>query len=223
MQYLLALLRPKLPLVATVLIALGIGLIVFQPLPSASQAPALPPEPSALLDDPELPPGSFGLPEDDAGLLQPTATPEPPASVIVYISGAVRAPDVYELPEAARVKDLVLAAGGLAEEADPDRINLAERLSDGQHVYVPRVGGPAHAPGAPAQGDAAGAATLLDLNTASAADLDGLAGIGPALAARIIEHRAANGPFRAVEELQEVRGIGPALIAQIAPLITVGP
>jgi len=152
-----------------------------------------------------------------------TDTPGPPSTVIVYISGAVRAPDVYELPSEARIKDLVMAAGGLTADANPERINLAERLKDSQHIHMPRRGEPADE-GAGAE-DPAGAAQggPLDLNTASAADLEGLPGIGTSLADRIIEYRATNGSFKSVEDLRNVKGIGPALFVKIAPLVTVGP
>ena len=149
----------------------------------------------------------------------PTAEP-----IIVYISGAVHHPDVYLLPAAARVKDAVLAAGGLTEEADADRINLASRLADGQHIYVPRHGEqpPAELPGE-AGAAAPGAEELLNINTASTAELDSLPGIGQSLAQRIVDYRTANGPFQAVEDLQNVKGIGPSLFTQHAPLVTVGP
>jgi competence protein ComEA len=143
--------------------------------------------------------------------------------VIVYVSGAVSAPDVYELPFDARIKDLVLAAGGLTADADPERINLAERLKDSEHIHVPRQGEtPDDAAGV---ADTAGAAQSgsLDLNTASASDLDSLPGIGQSFADRIIEYRTANGPFTSVEDLQKVKGIGAALFAKIAPLVSVGP
>jgi len=151
-----------------------------------------------------------------------TDTPSAASKVIVYISGAVGAPDVYELPADARIKDLILAAGGLTADADPERVNLAERLKDGEHIHVPRQG---EAPAADAVvADAAGAAQSgpLDLNTASASDLDGLPGIGQSFADRIIEYRTINGPFTSVEDLQKVKGIGAALFAKIAPLVSVG-
>jgi competence protein ComEA len=152
-----------------------------------------------------------------------TEPPAAPSTVIVYISGAVRAPDVYELPGEARIKDLVLAAGGLTADADPGRINLAERLKDSQHIHVPSLGEPTHE-GAGAE-DAADApqSEILNLNTASAADLESLPGVGATLAERIIEYRAANGPFTSIEDLRNVKGIGPALFAQIAPLVSAGP
>ncbi len=152
-----------------------------------------------------------------------TATPSLPSTVIVYISGAVGVPDVYELPLDARIKDLVLAAGGLTADADPERINLAERLKDSEHVHVPRQGE------SPDDGavvaDTAGVAQggSLDLNTASASDLDSLPGIGQSFADRIIEYRTTNGPFTSVADLQKVKGIGAALFAKIAPLVSVGP
>ena len=153
----------------------------------------------------------------------PTAAPSSANTVIVYISGAVRAPDVYELPGEARIKDLVLAAGGLTTSADAERINLAERLKDGEHIHVPSLG--EQASGSDDTTDAADApqSETLDLNTASAADLDGLPGIGATLAERIIEFRATNGPFKTVDDLRNVKGIGPALFAKIAPLVGVGP
>ena len=152
-----------------------------------------------------------------------TDTPSLPNTVIVYISGAVGAPDVYELPRDARIKDLVLAAGGLTADADPKQINLAERLKDSDHVHVPRQG---EAPAADAAvTDTADIAESgpLDLNTASASDLDGLPGIGQSFADRIIEYRTTNGPFTSVEDLQKVKGIGAALFTKIAPLVSVGP
>jgi competence protein ComEA len=152
-----------------------------------------------------------------------TDTPSLPGTVIVYISGAVSAPDVYELPSNARIKDLVLAAGGLTADAAPEQINLAERLKDSEHIHVPRQGETPDSGAVVA--DTAGAAPggLLDLNTASASDLDSLPGIGQSFADRIIEYRTTNGPFTSVEDLQKVKGIGAALFAKIAPLVSVGP
>jgi len=151
------------------------------------------------------------------------AAPTAAATVIVYVSGAVRAPDVYQLPAEARVKDLVLAAGGLAPDADAERINLAERLADGGHVHVPRQGQAQPESVGAAEAAAPGQSTLVNVNTAAAAELDELPGIGQAIAERIVEYRGANGPFKTVEDLRNVKGIGPALFSKIAPLVTVGP
>jgi competence protein ComEA len=152
-----------------------------------------------------------------------TVTPSLPSTVIVYISGAVGAPDVYELPLDARIKDLVLAAGGLTADADLDRINLAERLKDSEHVHVPRQGESPDDSAVVADTAGVAQAGSLDLNTASANDLDSLPGFGQSFAERIIEYRTTNGPFTSVEDLQKVKGIGAALFAKIAPLVSVGP
>lgn len=146
-----------------------------------------------------------------------------PASIVVYVSGAVRQPDVYELPAEARVKDLVRSAGGFSAEADAERINLAERLRDEQHVHVPRLGERADQTdtGASPAADGGAQGDLIDLNTASVSELDALNGIGPALAQRIIDYRESDGPFTSVEDLQKVKGVGPALYAKIAPFVTV--
>jgi len=186
----------------------------------------VPSAPTSTEGDPRLQEQSDPLIDADADLLSTphsTDTPSVPSTVIVYISGAVSAPDVYELPIDARVKDLVLAAGGLSADADLEQVNLAERLKDSAHVHVPRRGESAAAePAAATTGDAAQNG-LLNLNTASASDLDGLPGIGQSFADRIIEYRTTNGPFASVADLQKVKGIGAALFAKIAPLVSIGP
>ena len=161
-----------------------------------------------------------------------------PTQLVVHASGAVASPGVYRLPVGARVDDLVRAAGGLTADGDGDRVNLAALLSDGERVWVPRRGetdapvvvaggGTGSAPGAGGPtggtGTSVGGATdggpLVDLNTATAADLETLPGVGPATAAAILAYRDQNGPFRAVDDLIEVRGIGEAKLEQIRPLV----
>jgi competence protein ComEA len=164
-------------------------------------------------------------PESETPETEPRPNSTPTAAfVIVYISGAVQQPDVYEVPAAARVKDVVLAAGGLTEDAAIDEINLAEHVADAQHIHIRRQG-ESPSSSAPTGDDAVRDSKdgPLNLNTASAADLDGLPGIGQSLAERIIEYRTTNGPFKSVEDLQKVKGIGPALFAKLAPLVAVGP
>jgi competence protein ComEA len=142
------------------------------------------------------------------------------ATVVVSVVGSVARPGLVTLPEGARVADAVAAAGGLLPEADPASVNLAAVVSDGQQVAV-------GLPGAVADGAAAGGTTAasgsgrVDLNAATATDLDALPGIGPVLAQRIVEHREQNGPFRTVEQLDDVPGIGPATYAELAELVTV--
>ena len=212
MQHLSALARHKLKIFAASAIILGVLILVLK-LPGAPAAETLAPADS-------LP----ALAELEAEApAEPSATAAQDGQVIVYVSGAVRAPDVYQLAKAARVKDLILAAGGFSADADPEQINLADHLTDGEHIQVPRQGETAPGSGGSdlAAGDTPSAA--FDINTAGADELDGLPGIGQALAQRIIEYRAANGPFKSAEELRNVKGIGPALFEQIAPLIVVGP
>ncbi|NTU78180.1 MAG: ComEA family DNA-binding protein [Chloroflexales bacterium] len=201
-----ALSRPRLIAAAACflvgVIVLGFGLVAR---PAAPTAPDLP---IAAVD---LPPLEAVPPEGDA-----------PAELIVYVSGAVPHPDVYLLPPGARVKDAVVAAGGLTPDAAVEQLNLAEALSDAAHIHVPTmVEATAPGPAEPAAGsDSAG---LLDLNRATAADLEDLPGIGATLAERIVARRAEAGPYSAVEELREVTGIGEKLYSQIAPLLTVKP
>lgn len=162
----------------------------------------------------------------------PSPTPAPtatPPRLSVFVSGAVATPDVVVLPEGARARDAVAAAGGFAADADRAAINLAAPLMDGQQLHVPVLGeapaaGGGTGAGEPAAGGSPGAAPAagrLDINRASAADLEALPGIGPALAARIVAHRAAHGPFTSVEDLLAVGGIGPKTLDRFAGQIVV--
>ncbi|MCD6288924.1 MAG: helix-hairpin-helix domain-containing protein [Anaerolineae bacterium] len=150
----------------------------------------------------------------------PTATPTP-SPVRVYVSGAVRSPDVYELPPMAIVRDAVRAAGGATEEADLDAINLALPVGDGMHIHVPRVGEAAHVSLMPSEGLAAApsgsAGKLINVNTATLEELETLPGIGPAMAQRIVDGR----PYEEPEDLLRVPGIGKATLAKLKPHITV--
>lgn len=158
----------------------------------------------------------------------------PAAGTLVHVLGAVASPGVYELGPDARVVDAIAAAGGLADDADTAQINLARPAVDGEQIYVPKVGEtPPEAPGVAAEpgtndgangganGSGAGSGGLVNLNTASAAALETLPRIGPAMAQRIIDYRDANGGFSAIEELKEVSGIGDATFEQLEPLVTV--
>jgi competence protein ComEA len=129
---------------------------------------------------------------------------------------------VYTLASTARVTDLITAAGGLAPDADPDQVELAATLTDGERVYVPKVGEtPPPAAGGGSTASSGGPHTPIDLNRASAADLDSLPGIGPSLAQAIVDYRTQHGQFRSVEDLADVRGIGPAKLEQLRPLVRV--
>jgi competence protein ComEA len=151
----------------------------------------------------------------------PAAVPAVPATdgtLVVSVVGEVASPGLVTLPAGSRVADALAAAGGLLPEADPAAVNAAALLTDGEQIAV---GAPGAAP--PAAGPAGGAApgALLDLNTATVADLDALPGIGPVLAQRIVDHRTASGPFTSVDQLDDVSGIGPAIFAELAERVTV--
>jgi competence protein ComEA len=218
-----ALVRNKKLLGAALAVIFGIALLgsVFV-RPSTATQPGVAVDPfvddqAAAFEEPAI---ETQPPQTEA---EPQSTP-PAVDAIVYISGAVQHPDVYQVPAAARVKDVVLAAGGFTEDAAAEEINLADRIADAQHIHIRRQGEQASEP-APTADEAADDSNdgLVNLNTASAADLDALSGIGPSLAERIIEYRTTNGPFQSVEDLQKVKGIGPALFAKLLPLVTVGP
>ncbi|GAB4123086.1 MAG: hypothetical protein Fur005_35760 [Roseiflexaceae bacterium] len=153
----------------------------------------------------------------------------PPADLIVYVTGAVVAPDVYRLPHDARIKDLILAAGGLTADADPVAINQAAPLNDADHVHVPRLGqaaaestpAPLAAQEQPTNGSNGANDGLININTASVSELDQLPGIGLAIAERIVAYRQEHGMFTSIDQLSEVKGIGTALIEKIAPLVII--
>jgi competence protein ComEA len=149
-------------------------------------------------------------------LILPTPTPRP--TLQVYLSGAVARPGVYTFQRGERLADALAAAGGATSEADLTVINLALRLRDQDQFHVPRAG---EAPRLPARLAGGGNGALVDLNWASAEELQTLPGIGPARAADIVEYREAEGRFEAVEELLAVSGIGPATLEGLRDLVTV--
>lgn len=145
---------------------------------------------------------------------------ERPASTgaLVHIAGAVRHPGVYRLHDGDRVKDAVERAGGARAGADVNAINLAAKVADGQQVVVPRRGAAAPAVGDAGAGEGAvGAATQppVSLNSATAAQLDTLDGVGPATAQKILDWRREHGGFRSIDDLGEVPGIGPKRMAAL--------
>jgi competence protein ComEA len=151
----------------------------------------------------------------------PVPTPEAsptPRPVRIYVSGAVHHPDVYTLQPDSIVKDALLAAGGATDDADLDRINLALPVADGQHIYVPRQGEENLPIQPPANQPAAG--QKVNINTADAAALESLPGIGPVLAQRILDYRQANGPFARAEDIMNVSGIGQATFMELRDLIS---
>jgi competence protein ComEA len=138
-------------------------------------------------------------------------------TVAVDVEGRVRRPGLVSLPSGSRVADALRSAGGVLPGTSTRALDLAARVTDGQQLLVGLTAAPAAAGSAPA----AGASALVDLNTATADQLDALPHIGPATAAKIIAWRTAHGPFAAVTDLQQVSGIGPSTYQDIAPLVTV--
>ncbi len=152
------------------------------------------------------------------------------ADVAIHVTGRVAAPGVYLLDPGSRVQDAVDAAGGAVEGADLQRVNLAAPVEDGMQIWVPGpdedppvIVGPSGPPtGASSQPTGDGeSAPLVEVNRASAAELEVLPGVGPATAAAIIAHRDEHGSFATVDDLIDVRGIGPAKLEAIRPLVSV--
>lgn len=145
---------------------------------------------------------------------------ETPTEVVVHVTGAVNAPGVFTLPADARVDDAVRAAGATAD-ADLSQLNLAQKLNDGQKIVVPKTGETAAASTSSESTGEPESGALINLNTASQAELETLPSIGEVRAQAIIDYRETNGGFKSVEELKEVSGIGEKIYADVAPHITV--
>ena len=161
---------------------------------------------------------------------QPRVT-TPGTVAVVYVVGAVARPGLYHLPVGSRVDDAVRSAGGLLIGADRSAVNLAERVSDGEEIAVPKTGDAA-APrtrrttrSAKHRGRRASSPPLavdpVDLNAADVATLEQLPGVGPALAQRIVAYRELNGPFVSLDELADVAGMTDRRVEQVAPFLIV--
>jgi competence protein ComEA len=141
-----------------------------------------------------------------------------PALVIyVDVTGKVRSPGVYQLPEGARVIDAVEVAGGLKRGFNASHINMARRLVDGEQVAIRSEKFEAITPPSGRKGVFTG---KVSINTGSKAHFDSLTGIGPVLAQRIVDYRSKNGPFVKIEDIQNVSGIGASIFAQISDRLT---
>jgi competence protein ComEA len=172
-------------------------------------------------------------------------SPAEPAKICVHVVGKVGKPGLYELEPGSRVMDAIKAAGGAAPNADLESINLAEKLLDGQQVYIaqkgkiepPRMsvvrGGSAppasgHEASSPAEDSRASGPDKLttpgqgtvNINSAGLEELQRLPGVGPATAQKIVDYRSANGRFESVDELDEISGIGPAKLEKMRPFVT---
>lgn len=161
---------------------------------------------------------------DGSGSSAPVIDPLAPASttVVIHILGAVARPGVYELRAGDRLLDAVAAAGGFTDAADRAQLNLARSVVDGEQIVVPAVGEVLASP--PPTGGAAGGGGgggLVNLNSADAAALDTLPGVGPATAANIIAWRTENGRFTSIDDLLSVPGIGDKTLENLRKLVTV--
>ncbi|MEZ0371548.1 MAG: helix-hairpin-helix domain-containing protein [Candidatus Sericytochromatia bacterium] len=141
------------------------------------------------------------------------------ATYQLLITGAVHNPGIYRLPAGSKVRDLVAAAGGAEATARLSSLNLERTLKPGEVVNLPAAqplqasaASPAH-PGKPTR--------QISLNRAGLAELDGLPGVGPALAKRILEYRQAHGAFKSLEELLQVKGIGAKKFEKLQGLLSI--
>jgi competence protein ComEA len=153
---------------------------------------------------------------------------------VIYVTGAVMRPGVYEVLPGARVNDAILAAGGLSVHSDPEAINLAEKIDDGVHIKVPEKGaGGAETPSGASRAVTASAGTAvvktekadaagkININKATASELQRLPGIGPVISQAIVDYRDANGAFASAQDIMRVKGIGKKRFETIKDLITV--
>ena len=209
-----------------VLVSTGAGSHAAPAAAAGASAPMRPP-PTGAAASPAMNPttGSAAGP----GGLSTTS-----GSVVVHVTGAVSRPGVVTLPPGSRVTDAINAVGGASAEADTQQLNLARVLTDGEQIRVPRIGevlpDPAPQPGGdaasgarttPGKSGGGGASGTININTASASDLEKLPGIGPALAERIVEYRDSHGPFASVDALTDVPGIGKAKLEGLREQATV--
>jgi len=190
------------------LVALTCGFLLWQGMSIAPGPPPAQPAPNPPPTDP------------------PAQPPTPSEQIVVHVAGAVKKPGIVRIPRGSRVDDAVKAAGGFSEKADPDSVNLAQPLEDGVQVYVPRKSEPVQVEGrvgtvertrTPSSGEQP--TGKININTATAEQLESLPGVGPAIARAIVEYRKQNGGFRSVDELLEVRGIGEKRLLQIRPFV----
>ncbi|MBI3742453.1 MAG: helix-hairpin-helix domain-containing protein [Chloroflexi bacterium] len=155
-----------------------------------------------------------------------TPTPKPTATIAtikVDVRGAITNPGVYTLPLGSRVQDAFDAAGNLLADADVSRLNLARRLIDGEQIIIPtknEIAVPNLAP-TPASNKIPTPSGKININKATASELDALPGIGPAIANAILDYRKQNGDFKKPEDIKKVRGIGDSIFEQIKDKITV--
>jgi competence protein ComEA len=204
---------------------------------SASNAAAAsdsfgPSAPTGVTASPGQPSSAVAIgPGDADAAAPPSGTGSPAGSpaelVVVDVAGRVRRPGIVTLPVGARVADALDAAGGPQGRVDLTTLNLARVLLDGEQLLVgvkaavPPPAPTGNAPSSTAGGTPSAAGGLVNLNTATEAELDTLPGVGPVTAQAILAWRTEHGSFSSVEELLEVSGIGEVTLEELRPLVTV--
>ena len=150
-----------------------------------------------------------------------------PTVMVVYVTGAVAAPGVYRLLPGERVSDAIDAAGGMTADADAERVEMAQRVRDEMHIIVPRKGQTAAVPAQSATpkvpkptSNTPKNESLVNVNSATQAELEALPGIGATLAARLVEYRASHSPFRTLDDLRQIRGYNDHVINLIKDRVT---
>ncbi|HFI0174287.1 TPA: helix-hairpin-helix domain-containing protein [Streptococcus suis] len=180
---------------------------------------------TGLTDFPQLEQTSSSSESVEETSTEGTEASEDPSQLVVDVKGAVAKPGLYTLAAGARVNDAVKAAGGLTSQADPKSINLAQKLSDEAVVYVAskdeNISVVASTTASSAMSQEGKNTSLVNLNTATEADLQTISGIGAKRAADIIAYREANGGFKSVDDLNNVSGIGDKTMESIRPYVTV--
>ena len=186
--------------------------------PVAAASPIVPSASEALSGDPS----ASSSPGVAAAAGSPSASPSAAGSVVVDVAGKVRRPGIATLPLGSRVVDALEAAGGPRPGARTGSLNLARVLADGEQIVVGVPVAPgvsASAASAPTAGSGS-SPSMVNINSATQAELEGLPGVGPVTALAILDFRSQNGAFTSVDELLEVSGIGEATLAEIAPHVT---
>lgn len=149
---------------------------------------------------------------------KPTLTmPAVAKTILIHVAGKVKRPDVYPLLAGSRVSDAIKAAGGANKGVDLGDINLARVLIDGEQVYVGYV---PKASSSSSKSSKSRFTGVININRATKAEFDSLAGIGPVIASRIINYRNTNGPFLALDDLLKVSGIGSKTLERIRPRLS---
>lgn len=213
--------------VLAITVALGLAVAAWWVISSADDGLVLTPVvETAAADRPAEAGGSLLIAQELSEQSDPTGAQDLPAAqgssaagvVVVDVAGEVVRPGIVTLPAGSRVADAVEAAGGALPDADTTTVNLARVLADAEQILVgvPPPTGVAAA----AAGSSPSAPTLINLNSADLAALDGLPGVGPVTAQAILTWRAEHGPFRSVDQLLEVSGIGEATLAKLAAFVT---